>query len=217
MHSLSLAALLSALSFSLGFFFHDVVVEAFVGWEGDFRLFVSDDENVAASGGESLSVGVLQVDNIEAAQMSFDVKDSSDSTDVVTAGDVGQVSWLVGNPAHNSVVFQIILDWISLVNIWVWESDGSGVVGDDVWDLVGSDGFLDDLAELEVGFSAFDADEGEPALIIIQKSVVFAGLDDGQNVHNTDWEFGVSSDFMVDLKTCLLILGDDGDLFAVSC
>ena len=95
MRSLSLAALLSALSFSLDFFFHDVIVEAFVGWKGDFRFFVSDDENVAASGGESLSVAVLQVDDIERAQMSLDVEDSSDSTDVVTAGDVGQVSWFV--------------------------------------------------------------------------------------------------------------------------
>lgn len=58
MHSLSLAALFSALSFSLDFLFHDVVIKTFVGWKGDFRLFVSDHEDVTASGGEGFSVGV---------------------------------------------------------------------------------------------------------------------------------------------------------------
>ena len=97
------------------------------------------------------------------------------------------------------------------------KSDGSGIVCDEVWDLVGADGFLNNFTELEVGFRALDANEGESALFVVQKSVVFAGLDDGQYVHDTDWEFGVSSDLVINFETCLLILGDDGDLFAVSC
>ena len=90
--------------------------------------------------------------------MSLDVKDGSNSTNVVTASDVSQMSWFVGNPAHNGVVFQIILNAVSLVNIRVWESDGSGIVSDNVWDLVRADGFLNDFTELEVRFGSLNAD-----------------------------------------------------------
>ena len=99
----------------------------------------------------------------------------------------------------------------------MWESDSSGVVSDDVWDLVRADGFFGDLTEFEVGFWALDADEGESSFFIIQKSVVFTGLNDGQKIHDSNWEFMISSDFMINLESCLFILGDDGDLFAVSC
>ena len=149
--------------------------------------------------------------------MLFNMEDGSDSTDIVSASDVSYVSWFVGNPADNLVVFQIVLDAVSLIDIWVWESNGSGIMGDDVWDLVWTNGFLSDFTELEVGFWTFNADEGESSLFIIQKSVVFTSLDDGQKIHNSNWEFMISSDFMINLESCLFILGDDGDLFAVSC
>ena len=157
------------------------------------------------------------MDNIEAAQMSFDVQDWSNSTDVVTTSDVSEVSWFVADPADDLVVFKIIFDGISFIDIWVWESDGSGVVGDDVWDLVRADGFFGDLTEFEVGFWTFNADEGESTLFIIQKSVAFASFDDVQDIHNSDWEFSISSDFIVDSESCLFILSDNGDLSAVSC
>ena len=98
----------------------------------------------------------------------------------------------------------------------MWESDGSGIVSDNVWDLVGADSFLDDFTELEVGFRALDADEGESSFFIIQKSIVLSGFEDTEDVHDTDWEFSISSDFMINFKSCLFILCDDGDLFTVS-
>ena len=39
-------------------FFENAVIKTFMSWEGDFRLLVTDDENVSASGGESFSVGI---------------------------------------------------------------------------------------------------------------------------------------------------------------
>lgn len=68
------------------------------------------------------------------------------------------MSWFIGNPADNFVVFQIILNAVSFVDIWMRESDGSGVVSDNVWDFVWANCFFDNFAELEVGFWAFDAD-----------------------------------------------------------
>ncbi len=149
--------------------------------------------------------------------MSFDVKDGSDSTDVVTSSNVGQMSWLVGDPADNLVVLQIVLNGVMFVNVWVWESDGSGVVSDDVWDLVRTDGFSSNLAKLEVGFWTLDTDQSESSFLIIQKSETLSSLDDIEHIHNSHWEFGISSDFMINFESCLFILSDNGDLFTVSC
>jgi hypothetical protein len=207
----------SSFTFSLGLFFHNVKIKTFTGWKGNFRLLVTNDENVILSGGKGFSIGVLQVDNIEATQMSFDVEDGSDSTDVVSTGDIGQMSWFVRNPADNLVLFQIILDGISFVDIWMWESDGSGIVSNNVWDFVWTNGFGDNFAELEVGFSTLDTNQGESTLFVIQKSIVLSSLDDAENVHNSNWEFSVSSNLVIDFESCLFILGNDGDLFSVSC
>ena len=157
------------------------------------------------------------MDNIEAAQMSFNVKDWSNSTDVVTTSDVGEVSWFVADPADDLVLFKIVFNGISFIDIWVWESNGSGIVSDNIWDLVWSDSFLDDFTEFEVGFLFIDSDEGESTLFIIKKSVVLSSFDDVKDIHNTDWEFSISSDFIINSESCLFVLSDDGDFSSVSC
>ena len=149
--------------------------------------------------------------------MSLEVEDRSNSTDIVTTCNVCQMSWLVWNPADDLVLFQIQLNGVTLVNIGMGESDGSGVVGNDVWNFVRANGFVYNFTELEVCFSSFNADEGKSSLFVVQKSIILSGLDDSEEIHNSDWEFGVSSDFMIDFKSCLFILSNHGDLSAVSC
>jgi hypothetical protein len=89
-------------------------------------------------------------------------------------------------------------------------------VGDDVWNLVGSNCFLDNLAKLEVSFFIVDLDQSESALFVVKESEAFRSFDNVQDIHNTDWELEVSSDLIIDFKSCLLILGDDSDFFSVS-
>jgi len=148
--------------------------------------------------------------------MLFDVEDGSDSTDVVTTGDVGQMSWFVRNPANDLVLFKIQSDAISLVDVWMWESDGSGVMSDNVWNFVWSDGFLDNFTEFEVGFLLIDLDKGESSLFVVKESETFSGFDNSQDIHNSDWEFMVSSDFIINSESCLFILSDNGDFLSVS-
>lgn len=148
--------------------------------------------------------------------MSFNVKDWTNSTDVVTTSDISKVSWFVADPANDLVLFKIVFDGISFINIWVWESDGSGIVSDNVWDLVWPNGFLNDFTEFEVGFFVINFDESKSAFFVIKESVVLWSFDDVKNIHNSDWEFMVSSDFIIDFESCLFVLSDDGDFFSVS-
>jgi len=149
--------------------------------------------------------------------MSFDVKNGSNSTDVVTTSDISEMSRFVANPADNSIFFKIVFDGITFINIWMWESDGSGIVSDNIWNLVWSNSFFDYFTEFKVGFLIIDSNEAKSALFVIKKSVILSSFNNVKDIHNTDWEFGISSDFTIDFESCLFILSNDGDFSSVSC
>ena len=58
----------------------------------------------------------------------------------------------------------------------MWESDGSGVVGDNVRDLVLSDELLGDLAKFEAGLVSVDSVWHESSLDVLEDSEVLVGL-----------------------------------------
>lgn len=74
------------------------------------------------------------------------------------------------------------LDGVVDLDFRVSESDGSSVVGDDVWDFVWSDFLSDNLAELVFGFIGLDGSHDESSLNIEQHSEVFTRLINGDNI-----------------------------------
>lgn len=189
-------------------------VKTIVSGEGDPRLLaLSNNENVADTGGNVLSVGVLHVNDIEASQMSLSVGDDTDSSNVVTTSNEGDVSGLELAVVNNLVVSQVDLDGVVDVNIGVGESDGSGVVGDDVGDLVGSDLFSLDLAELEASLILLQKLEGETTSDVVEDSVALVGLVEGEDVHKSDGELSISSESVVNSDISLLSVAD-GDAFS---
>lgn len=183
--------------------------DTFTLWKGDgWGLSVTDNEQVGVSGGEHVASGILDVSNIVRTEMLLDGVDDSDSSNVVSSGedDTGSVAEL-----DDTVDFlggKVVLDGISDLNVWVWESDGSTVVGDNVWDLVLSDDLLDDLAELETGFLGVNSVWVELSLGVDEDSEVLVGLLDGDDVHGSEWESVVSSDLSVNLDETFLVVGD---------
>jgi len=118
------------------------VLDTITLWKGDDGfLGSSDHENVLESGGEGLSSGVDDVGNGVGTWGFLDVLEGSDSTNVVTSGqnDLGSLLGL-----DNSVDFsglKVKLDGVILLDVWVWESDSSSVMSDNVWNLVLSEAF----------------------------------------------------------------------------
>lgn len=147
--------------------------------------------------------------DVEAAQVAFNVENGGDSADVVASGDEGKVSGLVLEPFDDGVLLEIELEGISDADVGVGEPDGPAIVGDNVWDFVGSDGFALDLQEFDLGLSVLNFGEGEPALDIEEESVVLVGLDDGEDVHHADGELNILSDFIINFDSGLLILDDE--------
>ena len=207
----------SLLVLSKVLFFDDIQVFAVTFGKSDAGLLVSNDEDVASSGGQGLSVGISQMHDVETTQMPLNVKDGGDSADVVASGNVGKVARFVGVPFDDGVLLKVELESVTLVDLGVGVSDGPSVVGDDVWDFVGSDSLGLDLQELDLGFGILDLGEGEPSLDVVEHSVVLVGLDDGKDVHDTDGEFSISSDFIIDFDASLLVLSYGGHFASGEC
>ena len=195
-------------------FFQNIQVLSVTFGKSDGGLLVADDENVGFSGGKGLALGVSQVDDVEATQMSLDVLDGGDSADVVSTGDVSQVSGLVGVPLEDLVLLEVEPEGVTFVDFGVGESDGPAVVGDDVGGLVGTHELALDLHELDLGFGILDLDGLEPSLDVVEQSIVFVGLRDGDDVHDADGELGVPSDFVINFDAVFLILNDQGNFAA---
>lgn len=100
------------------------------------------------------------------------------------------------------------LDCVLLLDIWVRISDGSSVMGNDVWDLVLAHSLSLDTAELELGFLGINFVGLVSALHIVENSKVFSSFFNANNIHDTEWESGISSNFVVNLDQSFLVLYD---------
>ena len=77
--------------------------------------------------------------------------DDTRSTHVTTTGNHDNVSSLELDVVDNFVLDKVKLDSVVDLDSRVRVSDGSSVVGNDVWDTLGTELVTTDLAELEVG------------------------------------------------------------------
>lgn len=160
-------------------------------------LTVTDDEDVSDSGRESVSSNIFDVSDIESTWMSLNGGEGSDSTDIVSTGKhnsgvVGELDDLL-----NGTSGKVDLDGIVDADVWMWESDGSTVVGGDVWDLGFTNLFGKDSAEFEGSLFGIDSVWLESTFGIHEHSEVLIALGNGDNIHGSEWESWVSSDFTV--------------------
>ena len=109
-------------------------------WEGNqWLLSCSDDEYIFLSGGEGLSVAVLDVDDIISSNVSFDVLDLANSTNIVSSSQESSVSSVVLDPFKDFTVVNVVFDCVSDFNLRMGESDSSSIMSHNIGDLVGTE------------------------------------------------------------------------------
>jgi len=113
---------------------------------------LTDDNNVAESSSEGVSLGILDMDNIEGTLVFLDVLDDADSSNVVSVLDEANVARLEMGEGLDFSSCNFVLEGITNLDLRVGESDCSGIVGNDVGDLVGTNGLGGNLQELELIF-----------------------------------------------------------------
>ena len=111
----------------------------------------------------------------------------------------------------------IYLDSIVFLDIWVRESESSAVMGNNVWDFVGAHGLSLNAAELELSLLGVDLVSLISTFHVVEDSEELASLLNGDDVHNTEWELGVSSDLVVDLDESFLVFNDLNSLLTRNC
>jgi len=147
--------------------------------------------------------------------MLFDVLDDTNSTDVVTVLDVTGVTGFQVSEVFNLVVQEVVFKSITNLDFGVGESDGSGVVGNDVGDLVGTNSLGSNLQELELSFFLVEWLEDESTLGVVKDSEGLVGLLKTNDVHKTGGETLVSSDLIVNQNVVFLIVEDEGNISTV--
>ena len=157
------------------------------------------------------------MNNIKTTQMSLNMKNCCNSADVVSTCNVGKVAGFVPEPLKDGIFLEVVFESITLVDFGVGVSDGSSVMGYDVGDLVGSNSLALDLQQFDLGLCLLDLDEGESSLNIVEHPVVLVGLNDGEDVHDTNGEFGVPPDFIINFNAGFSVLQDEGDLTVGEC
>ena len=206
---------LSSFFFSDLFFFQNVHVEAVTFRERNLALLVSNDEDVSGTGGEGFSIGISNMGNIERTKMAFNVHEGSDSTDVISTSDVAQFSRFIFVPSVDLSLFKIVFDCISFIDFGMRESDGPRVMGDNIRNFVWSHSFCFNFAKLEFGFRVFDREEGESSFNIIKHAVVLVGLDNRDDIHDSNWELSIAPNFIVDFESSFFVHGYGGHFTSI--
>lgn len=181
-----LIKLKSVLSIFFSLLFKNSLSETSFLRKGDNRLASrSDSHNVRDSGGEGVSLLVFNGDQIVVSSELGDVLDNSDSSSIVSVHNINNVVNLHLEVLSNGIVFEVQFDSVVHLNSRVDISEGSSVVGHKVTNLVRSDRFLLNSAELELSFFLFKLDKDESSLDVVENSVGSSEFWDVDYVHKS--------------------------------
>lgn len=129
--------------------FSDGFPDTFVPWKADHGFVaLADDEDVAEPGGEGVTGGVFDVDDVESTGVSDTGLDGTDSSQVTSTNDLAYVTSIEFDPVGDFAGGKVDLNGIADFAVWVGVSDGSSVVGDERGNVVFQEGYLLDPAEL---------------------------------------------------------------------
>lgn len=174
---------------------------------------LTNDENVGDTSGKRPVEHILDVDNIEASDMSLTVGDGADTSHVATTSDDDHVSSIKLDESGDLALLQVVLDGIVGFDVRVWVADSSSIVGDDVWNTTVANENLLDFAELVGSLLGGDAVNRKAALDIVKETEVLSGFFNGDHILEADGVLDVCSDLSIDLDESL---GKDGSHLTTS-
>lgn len=163
-------------------YFEDGVPDTLGLGESASHLRIADDEDVVDSGVEDVASLVLEGDDGNVTHLLDDRLDCTHSAEIVTESNDGLVADGQLEMSVDGVLFEVVHNGVTDTDGWVRVSDGSGIVGHNVGDLVCTDLDSHDLADLVVSFLLLDLQQSKPSLLVVEKSVKIASLWDADNV-----------------------------------
>jgi len=177
----------------------------------------SNNKDISNTSGEFLATTVLEVDDIETSWMLIMRLNNSNSTNVGTTSDSGQltnIKFKMTIFCLNFTVLDVDSDSVIDSDKRIWLANGSAIVSYDEWDhslmtsveWVSANGGLlgvinfDDLAKFVFCFFISDTMENEAAFDIIQHTEALIGLVDGDNILKTARIIDISANFAINFN-----------------
>merc|ERR1712179_529949 len=186
----------------------NVVTESLTTRQGNHTLVILSrkHEDIGNTSGESTTLGILHMHNLEGANVLLATGDHTGSTSL----ELNDILGLASLDVH----FDDVVELGKRIRV----ADGAAIVGDDVWDTLGTNSdrlHTSKLVRVLVGEGlAVQAVQNETALGIVHHAEVLVGLVNGDNVHEATRVVGVGANLAIDLDEALhenlldLLLGE---------
>jgi len=171
--------------------------------QGHPWLVLSNDKDVAQTGGKGVVNSVLDVNNIETTIVSLAVGDNTNTTHVATTGNHGDSTSVEPDEVGDLSSLKINLDGVVDTNVGVRVTDSAGIVSDEVGNTLLSELDPLDLAQLVGSLGFGDTMDGETTLGVVHETEVLTSLLDRDDVHKAGGEGRVSANLSVDLDQTL--------------
>lgn len=165
--------------------------------------FRADGEHVGKTGGEFLSGLVLDEDDVERTWVLFDVKKFSNASTITSLGDGDGGASSELDDVRGLSGSEIDLYGVVHFDEGVRVTDGAAVVGDNGRDSLGTVVLFLDTAQFVSGLLLVNAVQDETSLGIEEQTKGIVGLGDGNDVHESSREVGVSADTSINLNNLL--------------
>ncbi|KAH3666160.1 hypothetical protein OGAPHI_004349 [Ogataea philodendri] len=163
----------------------------------------TNDKHVRESGDESVLQRILDVDQVETSLVLLSVSDNTHSTQVTTTGHHDQSTGVELNKVGDLSGLKINLDGVVDFDSWIWVSESSTIVGNNVRDTLLTKLDLLDLAQFVRSLLGSDSVDSESTFNIVDESEVLVGSIQSDDIHETSWEGRVGSHLAVDLDVSL--------------
>jgi hypothetical protein len=172
--------------------------------KSDDRLLGTNDKNVAETSGELVTLGVSDGDNVKGSRVLIVVSDVTDTAHVTTTSAHDEGAMIELEELGHTARFEVNLDSVVNLDVWIRVADGAAIVGDNVWDTLLANLSLLDLAELELSLLSIDLVHGVATLNVEKQTEVLTSLWDGDDVHKTSWEADIGADLTVNEDVAFL-------------
>jgi len=153
------------------------------------------------------------MDNIKTSRVPIPRLDGTNSPKISSSSNHTEVTSVEFNPVLDFASGEFNLDCVTDFAVWVGVSDCSAVVGAEEWNAVFADADEFHTAKFVRGFFFVDPVRDISSFCVVDKSKVFPGPVNSNDIHETSWVFFVSPDFSVDFDKSFV--HDLGDLFPV--
>jgi len=182
---------------------------------------LTNDEHIRNAGGKLAIEHVLDVNNLETANMTLTVGDNTNTTHVTTTSDSSDVADFEFDELADFASLKVEFEGIVHFDEGVRIAQCTTVVGNNKGDALGADPNLLDFEEFVFGLFCGDTVNGEAALDVVDEAEVLTSFIDGDDIHEASREGGVSPHLAVDLykalhEDALNFLARQGILEAIS-